>query len=180
MLKYRFIILLAAAVYSPGAEPPELVIRGQIKLSLAGAERALVAARDRAAAFGVAENIAVVDDGGHLLTVARMDGARPASADTAITKAVSAALMRRETGPVFRGASLEDASFNLAIEHAAAASGGKLTILYGGIPIVIDGKIIGALGVGGGSEEQDVSVGKAGAAALEIAVSETHGHEKRD
>ena len=62
MLKYRFIILLAAAVYSPGAELPELVIRGQIKLTLAGAERVLVAARDRAAALGVAENIAVVDD----------------------------------------------------------------------------------------------------------------------
>ncbi len=91
----------------------------------------------------------------------------PASADTAITKAVSAATMRRETGPVFKGASQEDASFNLAIEHAAAASGGKLTILYGGIPIVLDGQVIGAVGVGGGSEEQDVSVGKAGAAALE-------------
>jgi glc operon protein GlcG len=71
-------------------------------------------------------------------------------------------------------------AFNLAIEHAAAASRGKLTILYGGIPIGVDGKIIGAVGVGGGSEEQDVNVGKAGAAALETAVSETHEHEKRD
>ena len=49
--------------------------------------------------LSVAENIAVVDDGGHLLTFVRMDGARPASVDTAITKAVSAATMRRERIP---------------------------------------------------------------------------------
>lgn len=179
MLKYLgFTILLAAAISSPGADSPELVIRGQIKLTLAGAERVVSAAKQRAAALKVAENIAVVDDGGHLLAFVRMDGARPASADTAITKAVSAATMRRETGPVFKGATQEDASFNLAIEHAAAASGGKLTILYGGIPIIVDGQIVGAVGVGGGSEEQDVSVGKAGAAALETALSETHGRAR--
>ena len=169
---------LAADVSSSGADNPEL--RGQIKLTLAGAERVLLAARGRAAALSVAENIAVVDDGGHLLAFARMDGARPASADTAITKAVSAATMRGETGPVFKGATQEDSSLNLAIEHAAAGSGGKLTILYGGIPIIVDGQVVGAVGVGGGSEEQDVSVGKAGAAALETALSETHGRGKDD
>ena len=122
-----------ATIWSPGADSPELVIRGQTKLTLAGAERVLLAARGRAAALSVAENIAVVDDGGHLLAFARMDGARPASVDTAITKAVAAATMRKETGPVFKGAAQEDSSFNLAIEHGAAANGGKLTILYGGI-----------------------------------------------
>lgn len=181
MLKHLSLVsLLAAAAYLGDAQTPDLVIRGQIKLTLAGAERAVTAARERAAALSVPENIAVVDDGGHLLAFVRMDGARPASADTAITKAVSAATMRRETGPVFKGASQEDASFNLAIEHAAAASGGKLTILYGGIPIVLDGQVIGAVGVGGGSEEQDVSVGKAGAAALEAALLKTRGPGKRD
>lgn len=179
MLKYlSFTILLAAAISSPGADSPELVIRGQIKLTLAGAERVVNAAKERAAGLRVAENIAVVDDGGHLLAFVRMDGARPASADTAITKAVSAATMRRETGPVFKGATQEDATLNLAIEHAAAASGGKLTILYGGIPIIVDGQVVGAVGVGGGSEEQDVSAGKAGAAALETALSETHGRAR--
>ena len=177
MLKYFcFLTLLASTIYSSGAEEPELVVRGQIKLTLAGAERVVVAARDRASVLSVAENIAVVDDGGHLLAFARMDGARPASVDTAITKAVAAATMRRETGPLFRGQMQEDNTFNLAIEHAAAANGGKVTILYGGIPIIVDGQVVGAIGVGGGSEEQDVSVGKAGAAALESAV----GSGKRD
>src|SRR5215470_5911194 len=134
MLKYLgFTVLLMATIWLPSADSPELVIRGQIKLTLAGAERVLLAARGRAAALSVAENIAVVDDGGHLLAFARMDGARPASVDTAITKAVAAATMRKETGPVFKGAAQEDSSFNLAIEHGAAANGGKLTILYGGI-----------------------------------------------
>ena len=176
MLKYfRVMVLLPLLVHPLSAEVPELVIRGQIKLTLAGAELVLSAAKQRASALKVAENIAVVDDGGHLLAFARMDGARPASADTAITKAVSSATLRRETGPVFKGATQEDATLNLAIEHAAAANGGKLTILFGGIPIVVDGQVVGAVGVGGGSEEQDVSVGKAGAAALETALSETHG-----
>src|SRR5215469_12395726 len=103
MLKYLgFTILLAAAVSSSGADNPELVIRGQIKLTLAGAERVLLAARGRAAALSVAENIAVVDDGGHLLAFARMDGARPASADTAITKAVSAAIHAPGDRPGFQ------------------------------------------------------------------------------
>jgi glc operon protein GlcG len=175
-----FTILLAATISSTAADSPELVSRGQIKLTLAGAERVVVAARERASALGVAENIAVVDDGGHLLAFARMDGARPASVDTAITKAVAAATMRRETGPVFKGQTLEDSTFNLAIEHAAAANGGKLTILYGGIPIIVDGQVVGAIGVGGGTEEQDVSVGKAGAAELEVALSRTHDHGKQN
>ncbi len=153
MIKYfPTLILLSGAFTSAGADIPELVVRGQIKLTLAGAERVMMAAKDRALALGVAENIAVVDDGGHLLTFVRMDAARPASADTAITKAISAATMRRNTGPVFKDSD-EASNFNLAIEHAAAANGGKLTILYGGILIKAGGQVIGAIGVGGGSEQ---------------------------
>lgn len=181
MLRYFcFIILLPLFVPSLGAQTPQLVIRGQVKLTAAGAERVIQAARERAGALKVAENIAVVDDGGHLMAFVRMDGARPASADTAITKAVSAATMRKETGPVFKSGTQEDATLNLAIEHAAAVNGGKLTILYGGIPIVVDGQVVGAVGIGGGSEEQDVSVGKAGAAALENAVSAMHERGRRN
>ncbi|HVI07242.1 MAG TPA: heme-binding protein [Candidatus Binatia bacterium] len=180
MLKYlRCVVFLPLFVPSLGAQTPQLVIRGQVKLTAAGAERVVQAAKERAAALKVAENIAVVDDGGHLLAFLRMDGARPASADTAISKAISAATMRRETGPVFKGGTQEDASLNLAIEHAAAANGGKLTILYGGIPIVVEGQVIGAVGVGGGTEEQDVSVAKTAAAALEIAVSATYYRGRR-
>lgn len=180
MSKYIIsVVLCMGVVPSSVAEMPKLVIRDQIKLTLAGAQRVLNAAKQEAETLGISENIAVVDDGGHLLVFERMDGARPASVATALTKAVSAATMRRETGPVFKGASLEDATFNLAIEHAAAVNGGTLTILYGGVPIVLDGQVVGAIGVGGGSEEQDVRVGQAGATALRQAVSETHEETKR-
>jgi glc operon protein GlcG len=62
----------------PAAAP--LVTRGRVLLNLAGAECIVAAARQKAAAQGWKMNIAVVDDGGHLLAFARMDGARPASA----------------------------------------------------------------------------------------------------
>jgi glc operon protein GlcG len=171
MLKQvTFIILFFVTALSAGDQTPELVVRQGIKLTLAGAQEVLKGAKLRAQALRIAENIAVVDDGGHLLAFERMDGARPSSVATAITKAVSAATMRRETGPLFDAQSAGAAMFNLAIEHAAAANGGTLTVLYGGVPIMLDGQVVGAIGVGGGSEEQDISVGRAGASALQAAL----------
>jgi glc operon protein GlcG len=171
--------LFVAVISSSSAETPQLVVRDQARLTLAGAQTVLKAAEEQAEALAVRENIAVVDEGGHLLACARMDGARSASVATALTKAVSAAMMRSETGPVFKGASPEHGTLNLAIEHAAAASGGTLTIVYGGIPILFDGQVVGAIGVGGGSEEQDVSVGRAGAAALPTATPGKDHNSKR-
>lgn len=142
-----------------------LVTRGQVKLNLAGAHTALKAAVEFATGKGFKMNIAVVDDGGHLLAFARMDGARPASANTAMTKAVTAATFRQETGPLPAGGA-PDLLLNLSVQNAAAASGGKITTLKGGVPIVLDGQIIGAVGVGGGSGEQDAEVAKAGIEAL--------------
>ena len=55
---------------------------------------------------------------------------------------------------------------NISIQNAAAASGGKITTLKGGVPIVVNGQVIGAVGVGGGSGEQDAEVAKAGIQAL--------------
>jgi len=175
-----FILMFVGVISSPGGEAPKLIMHDQIKLTLAGAQLIVTAAKQRAVALTISENIAVVDDGGHLLAFERMDGARPASAATAITKAVAAATMRRETGPIFKGTSQDNATLNVAIEHAAAASGGKLTILNGGIPIIVKGQVVGAIGVGGGTEEQDVSVGKTGAAALQTALSETRASVKPD
>jgi glc operon protein GlcG len=145
-------------------EPP-LLTRGRVQLNLAGAEMILGAARRKAAALGVRANIAVVDDGGHLLAFVRMDGARPASAYTAQTKAVTAATFRQETGTQPPKGE-PDLLLNLSLQNAAAASGGKLTTLRGGVPVVIDGQVVGAVGVGGGSGEQDAEVARAGIQAL--------------
>jgi glc operon protein GlcG len=144
---------------------PPLVTRGRVTLNLTGAEAVLAAARKKAEVMKLKVNVAVVDDGGHQLAFARMDGARPASTYTAITKAVTAATFRQETGPLPPKGE-PDVLLNLSLQNAAAASGGKLTTLKGGVPIVIDGQVVGAVGVGGGSGEQDAEVAKAGIKAL--------------
>jgi glc operon protein GlcG len=142
-------------------KPPQLVTRDRIQLNLAGAEVILADTKKRAEEMKLKVNIAVVDDGGHLLAFARMDGARPASGYTAITKAVTAATFRQETGPLPPKGE-PDVLLSLSLQNAAAAGGGKLTTLKGGVPVVLDGQVIGAVGVGGGTGEQDAEVAKAG------------------
>lgn len=139
--------------------------RDRVELTLEGAQQAIEAGRRQAAAMGVLVNIAVVDDGGHLLAFARMDGARPASVYTAITKATSAATQRGPTGPL-RPDQASGTHLSLAVESAAAVSGGKFTTLKGGVPIVCNGQVIGAVGVGGATGEQDAEVAAAGVAEV--------------
>jgi glc operon protein GlcG len=154
--------LIAVASPALAQEKKPLITRDRVQLNLAGAETVLEAAKKKAAALGLKCNIAVVDDGGHLLTFARMDGARPASAATALTKAVSAATFRQETGPL-PAKGEPDVLLSLSIQ---TASGGKITTLKGGVPIIIDGQVVGAVGVGGGTGEQDAEVAKAGIQVL--------------
>jgi uncharacterized protein GlcG (DUF336 family) len=143
-----------------------LVVRNQVHLTLAGARKALAAAEAKATERGWKMNIAIVDEGGHLLTFARMDGARPASVATATTKAITAATFRQATGPLTATTPTAEVLLNVSLQNAAAASGGKITTLLGGVPILVDGQVIGAIGVGGGSGEQDAEVAKAGVEAL--------------
>ena len=110
--------------------------------------------------------MAVVDDGGHLIAFERMDGARPASGYTAMTKATSAATFRQPSGPLNAGKSIADPLLNLSLQNAAEASGGKITALYGGVPVVVDAQVIGAIGIGGGTGEQDTEIATAGVRAL--------------
>lgn len=143
-----------------------LIERNRIRLTLAGARRVIRDAEAKADELHLKVNVAVVDDGGHLLTFERMDGARPASGYTALTKATTAATFRAPSGPVPAGTTTPDALLNISLQNAAAASGGKLTTLPGGVPIVVDGQVIGGVGVGGGTGEQDADVARAGIAGL--------------
>jgi glc operon protein GlcG len=167
----RLVLLIIVAAGVPAAaqdtarQAGSLVTRNQVRLNLAGAETALAAARAKAADLKVAVNIAVVDDGGHLLAFARMDNARPGSAPTAITKATAAATFRTATGPLPPKGE-PDPLLSLGVSLAASVSGGKATPLLGGVPIVVDGQVIGAVGVGGATGEQDTEVAKAGVQAL--------------
>jgi glc operon protein GlcG len=173
-------IFLAAAVLLSGMtlhargqdKAGPLVTRARVQLNLAGADIVLEAAQRKSAEMGLKCNIAIVDDGGHLLTFARMDGARPASGFTAMTKAVSAATFRQATGTLPANGE-PDMLLSLSLQNAAAAGGGKITTLKGGVPIMVDNQVIGAVGVGGGTGEQDAEIAKAGIQALLDRLTET-------
>jgi glc operon protein GlcG len=148
-----------------------LISTGHAKLNLAGAELILRECRAKAESMQLKVNIAVVDDGGHPIAFARMDGARPGSSYTAQTKAASAATFRNPTGPVPSGpppagALAPDPLLNLSLQNAALAGGGKFTSLFGGVPVVIDSEVIAAVGVGGATGEQDAQIARAGIDAL--------------
>ncbi len=142
-----------------------LVTRNNPKLTLEGARAVLAAAERRAIEIGVPMEIAVVDDGGHLLAFARMDGAKLSSVEIAITKAECAAIRRMATSPAMEGDKP-----NLVVSLGlAVASHGRQTPIRGGIPLLVDGQCVGAIGVSNGTEDQDTDVARAGAAALEKA-----------
>lgn len=128
----------------------------RLRLTHEGALRILRAAMEKAAAMGVPQCIAVVDDGANLLAFVRMDGAKILSVDSAIRKAVTAASSRVPTGEI-----PPDVELKLAL-----ATGGRLTNLKGGLPIVVNGHIVGGIGVGSGTGEQDLEVARAGVATL--------------
>ena len=115
------------------------------------------AARREAQQQGWAVAIAVVDDGGHPLAMERLDGCAPIGAYIATEKARSAAIGRRET----KG--YEDMVNG---GRTAFVSAPLLTSLEGGVPLLVNGQVIGAVGVSGVKAEQDAQVAKAGIAAL--------------
>ncbi len=142
-----------------------LVTRNFPKLTLEGARAVLAAAQRRAEEIHVPMNIAVVDEGGHLLVFERMDGAKIASVAISLVKAQSAAVRCVPTGVVTSGDQVNlPVSLGLAI-----ASPAQQTPIRGGLPLVVDGNVAGAVGVSAGSEDQDLDVARAGAAALEKA-----------
>jgi uncharacterized protein GlcG (DUF336 family) len=157
---------LIPSISPPVPITPALVVRDRVRLTLAGARTILAGAEAKAASLQLKINIAVVDDGGHLLAFERVDGARPASAYTAITKATSAATFRQPTGPQPPTAPSPDLLLSLSLQNAAQASGGKITSLYGGVPIVVDDQVIGGVGIGGGTGEQDAQIARAGIQSL--------------
>ena len=142
-----------------------LVTRNHPRLTLEGARAVLDAARKRAEEIRVPMDIAIMDEGGHLLVFERMDGAKPSSIAIAMVKAQTAALRRASTGPVMDG---DRVNLPLALGLAIANST-QQTPLRGGVPLIADGEVVGAIGVSAGKEEQDLDVAQAGTAALEKA-----------
>ncbi|MET0857585.1 MAG: heme-binding protein [Telluria sp.] len=127
-------------------------------LTLQDVKKIAAAAEAEAVANNWAVVIAIVDDGGHLLWLQRLDGAAPVSSHIAPAKAKTAALGRRESKI-----------------YEDMINGGRVSfisapfidgMLEGGVPIVYDGQVVGAVGVSGVKSAEDAQIAKAGIAAL--------------
>ena len=121
-------------------------------LSLEAANKIIAGAMIEAKANNWAVDIAIVDEGGHLLSFQRMDGASIGAIDAAIGKARTSSIYRRPTK---------------VLEEAAKTRPAIVTLpnsvqLQGGVPIVVNGQIVGAVGVGGVTSQQDEQIAEAG------------------
>jgi glc operon protein GlcG len=138
-----------------------LIATGAAHAQLADKKALTIAEAKKALAASVAEAqknnwnvvIAVVDDGGHLVALERMDKAQKASIDIAIGKAKAASMFRRPS------AALEEA---IAKGRNALLSVEGYALMQGGMPIVVNGEVIGAVGVSGVQSTQDEQIAKAG------------------
>jgi glc operon protein GlcG len=123
------------------------------ELTLEGAKQVIEAAANDSKKHGIAVTIAVVDAGGHLIAAQRLDGAGPAGATISIGKARTAAVFRRPTRV------LEEMINKGRTAFAALAD---FTPLQDGVPIEVDGQVIGAIGVSGAAPQQDEDIAMAG------------------
>ncbi|HCN89221.1 MAG TPA: hypothetical protein DIT28_08595 [Oxalobacteraceae bacterium] len=129
-------------------------------LTLDDVKKIAAAAEAEATTNGWAVTISIVDDGGHLLWLQRQDGAAPISVDIAPAKAKTAALGRRET-KIY-----EDMINNGRFSFMTAPN--LEGMLEGGVPIMVNGQCLGAVGVSGVKSAEDAQVAKAGIAALDV------------
>lgn len=130
-------------------------------ISLDDARRIIAAGEDRAQQIGQPSNIAVVDAGGNLVAHVRMDGAWIGSVDIAINKAFTARAFDIATADLADNAGPGDQFFGIS-----GSNQGRVMIFAGGIPLREDGRIIGGVGVSGGSGDQDQTVAEAAAAGF--------------
>lgn len=128
-----------------------------LKLTSEGAMKILQAAIKRANEMNVPQCISVVDSGGHLLAFFRMDGAFVMSNTSSRRKAETAAAYGIPTGDIPEGIDIK----------LAIVTNGERVNLPGGLPLIIEGQVVGAIGVGSGTGQQDLEVAKVGLSALD-------------
>lgn len=131
-----------------------------MSLNLEQANRILHGAIQQANEFGIRISVSVCDAGGRLVAFQRMDGAHWAGGYGSQGKAVASAAFARPSGVIAELAELP------IMKGIAAAEGGHIIYCQGAVPITMDGVLVGACGVGGGSAQQDEDCAKAGVAAL--------------
>ena len=132
-----------------------------MSVNLEDARRVISAAEKKAAEIRQPMNIAVCDAGGNLVSHVRMDGAWLGSVDISIKKAFTSRAFDITTKDLATHSQSGGQFFGIN-----ASNDGRIMIFAGGIPLKKDGKVVGAVGVSGGSGEQDHSVAEAGAKAF--------------
>ena len=134
------------------------------RLTSEGARKLMSEATARAKQSGVAVSVAVVDAGGHLLLLERMEGGRFHTVHSATTKAVCAASNRRATSA--RGAQGQALDTAHALGLALAAGAERWTAMEGGCPILVDGQCVGGVGVAGASWDVDEMIAREAVKAI--------------
>ncbi|MFU8778178.1 MAG: GlcG/HbpS family heme-binding protein [Roseovarius sp.] len=131
------------------------------RLDLADAGVLLAGARAKAAEIGVPMCIAITDEGGNLVAFERMDGGKVTSITIAIDKAFTAAGAKKATHEYG-----EVSQPGKPVYGIASAIGGRLMVVGGGLPVLVDGEVVGGIGVSSGTPMQDREVAEAGIAAF--------------
>ncbi len=134
------------------------------RLTTSGAKAMLAAATAKAEEFGIAVTVAIVDAGGHMLVLERMDGGRFHTVHSSTTKAVTASSNKRPT--TTKGAQGQELDTLHAIGLSLAAGAGRWTAMEGGFPILVDGECVGGIGVSGGDWQQDEDIAKAAVSVI--------------
>lgn len=131
------------------------------RLDIKDARLLIAGARAKAEEIGVPMGIAVTDDSGALIAYEKMDGAKILSAQFATDKSYTATHTRKGTHE------LNEANQPGSPVHGlASALGGRMLVLSGGLPVILDGEVVGGIGVSSGSPTQDLEVAQAGVNAL--------------
>lgn len=128
----------------------------KLSIDIETAEDVVAAATAHAEKMAVPQNIAIVDEAGHLVAFRRMNGAKFFSIDIAITKAFAASGARKATKEIGPATQPGAAGFG-----AQALLNGRFTTLPGGIPLVVAGAVVGAIGVSSGTTAEDQEVAEA-------------------
>lgn len=149
---------LAALVLPLGWNPLPAQVLTKATVGLALAKKIAAGAEAEALKHQWTEVIAVVDDGGNLVYLERMDGAQLGSLDVALAKAKTALYFKRPTKAYEDG---------VAHGRNTLLSVPNIIAIEGGVPLAVDGRIIGAIGVSGSQPPQDGLVAQAGVAALQ-------------
>lgn len=127
------------------------------RLDIADARVLIAGARAHAEEIGVPMCIAITDEGGNLVAFERMDGGKVTSSTIAVDKSFTASAAKKATHEY--GAASQPGAPAYGI---AAAIGGRLMVVGGGLPVIVDGDVVGGIGVSSGTPAQDQDVAQAG------------------